>query len=531
MSDGLQSYGDGGFILPDNTPAMLHFSDKFSEMDRERQKENQAKAKLEQARQQKLLSTIGDAYKYEPTGAPTDQEQLDQTKAEMEKAKQVYKQSGGDLSAVQTFVTGSAGKIAASRKAIVDFNTEIPKHIAAIKGIEGLDQAAILELAKKDHFFKTDANGNLVRKTVAEIEASPPVDLTRIIAQHPDIVFNNPNAGLEKFMGKQKLEDIGEPSVYDEKTGKRTSVGYTAKVPLEFNNVVRDPSGKPLISTKSENYKFPDGTQYFDPTTKKPVKILPDDLYKRVMENPDIALPIEAEVQKQLANDANNFNGQGTQMHGPQSEYANMLRKKIAYDKLNAFSKYGVREEADKTAENKMKIRAEQRANAMLAISQENSTIQREKYKQWKKDKDPDQPDVDFIDVLDQAYGKDVVDENGETVHMLTNLDPNDDEVIKGKTKDELGIDKVAQPATVKTKDGAEVKGWIITKDGKIKGNNDVTIDRQRVQKDALKDDAPATKKVLRRGIASKIKDGLKNLLPSGKKSSAIQGIPEGGLN
>jgi hypothetical protein len=428
MPDAQGNYlGDHATVLPDNTQAFLHFSNKFSEIEGRRQAEQQAKLKAEQERQDKLLKTVGDSFKFEPSADPTNDEFVNLTTKGMQTALEIGKEKGPE--AMQTFITKYVGSLGGYRQKIKEFGEHLPKQIAtASKNLKGIDESYLLELMKDDYFFTTGQDGKKRRKTIEEVINNPELDVTKYIAEHGDLVWREPNAGAEDFYKSLKLEDVGDERKYDEK-GNSVREGYTGKVPGELVQVkYKDDKGKPYTETRHEIYKFPDGTPLVDQATKQPVKILPKDIYERMMSRIDIAGPIEAKVKAHLEKEANNFNGQGMQMHGPQSEYAEMLRQKFAFEAADQFNKFELKPDDDKSFERKNTLLNQKRQAEILKVMKQNANtslknfqLREQMYKDKKaKGENPEEEDVDFDfpDVLDVEYGEDVELEDGTTVRM-----------------------------------------------------------------------------------------------------------------
>jgi pyruvate kinase len=146
--------------------------------------------------------------------------------------------------------------------------------------------------------------------------------------------------------------------------------------------------------------------------------------------------------------------------------------------------------------------------------------------------------DFDFPDVLDVEYGEDVELEDGTTVRMITNLDPNYEEIVTGKAESSNGK-KLVSKKTVTTKGGEKKSGFIVEKDasGKVigmTGGGNYKIDVKRVNKDALKDESAESKKLdVKPETKTTILQRLKKVITPGTKPkpSAIPGIPVGGLD
>lgn len=370
----------GQYILPDNTAAIVHAGDRFAQMEAQRKAQKAAQQKADQERWDEFYKNTGKALEYNPTGTPQDKFISDELNKTMAEAAALYKQTG-DQGQVDMYIRSKVPVIATYGKHVKEYNDRMAKQLADLKDDDGLDPIMAVELAKKDKFYKRDQNGDLVPKTLEEVINGDERDINDIITENAGFVYKDKYAGLNKAFADIKPMDVEQPSKYDEKTGDRVFTGYKGKLPTGLVDVVTDEKGKPKVQLKSEFYRFDDGTIYYDPQTKKPVSVLPSNIEQDFMSKPSVRNNIESEVRKRLETDVNNFNGDGQQMHGPDSPYADFLRKKILYEKVSPYAdKFTLTEDEDKSMEKKNAIKGMQIREANLKLAKEDNWLAKKKF-------------------------------------------------------------------------------------------------------------------------------------------------------
>ena len=515
MPNGYIDYtGDQATVLPSNTEALLHFSNQFAEMERQRQAERLAQQKLEQQRKAQINSDLAAMYKNPDFKTNSDyQSIIDNGLSGI--SQQAYKELSSGLPEEvvrqhildgQLNVRGNAQKV-----------NEIDKNIAAMtthmtKQFPGVDPAALAMYAKKAAHFK-QVDGKDVLKDFSELNPDDNY-VADAYNNHFDKVFpaDVQNSATGRLFDAQKLQDESEEPTYDAHHNLVTP-GFKGKLsPLvtiqrDANGKVIYKNGKPVLDVAgSSNYRMPDQeTDYVDENGNK-VPVVSDDTFRQYYTGA-LGSGIEKQVKEQL----NTLNSAGYQI-SPDSPYADMLRKNILYQNLKgeADRRYKFSTPQDKSAQLKHQAFSEamQRANlsnsnARLGIAQ--TLLKMKKEKEAKGDAADYVPD--FLGDVNDTYGVDakVQDNPGKpavshwfkpnepaipptykTVRIIPiTADPKDINIIAGKP--DASGNRPINPKEFILEDGTKIKGWQYDPaTGNAIGDDGVEINKESVQREFL---------------------------------------------
>lgn len=502
MQDGLQNFGDAGYVLPENNQALLHFSNQFAASEAMRRKQQADMQKAEAERLGDLQKQISkDIYKDGALtggkGDPIIQEWQDKSKNE---ALKIFKEQGPV--AAWEYVNNAAGKIASLSEKAKKVYSNLASGAAALgKDNPLIDEGSLISVAATNAFYTKDKDGNMVLKDPADIDESAPYlsdEYERNWFQYYSDEASNRQ--LFNLIDKEKNEKVGEPDEYDAK-GNRLKVGYQGEVPTGLVGYTRDGSGKTEIEAKNKFYALPGSDElYTDPRTGEPVKVVSDDVFEKYYKgNRAAAAEIERKVRKELQGLSVVAGGE----IDPNGDFADFLKRKALYEKLNPIVKdrYSLINNDDKSEDRKKQLREEARAKARLDIAKQSLKLSKDKFAWQKSQKvdDGEEPALDFVDILDIDYGTDVELEDGSKIRLLTGLDPNDEMVIQGDAKTgTFNKTPTIKPKTIKDKNGFTYTGYELKSDGNLYGNEDIRAARNRIQEDAEKEAAAASKKITR---------------------------------
>jgi len=426
---------------------------------------------------------------------------------------------GAPLDQVMAFIDNSARELKTRTQRVNELDKNILTAVTEMKKQHPeLDEAALLSLARHDASYKRDANGDYQLNDMASVDPNKQwvMDAYNRNSHNlypEDAAVSNRN----KLLETEKLEKRTQLPTYDPKTGNRIEPGYDGNVPSQLVDVVPDPKnkGKYITQVKSEVYKLPGSKDPYVDNNGNPVKVLPESLFKKYY-NADEAVraQIDRKVNRELEKAAN-FDGSGESNFSPDSEYANMLRRKFTYDSVESSvnGRYTLDTPKDESDARRNQIRDNQRSDESLALARKSSQLALAKFNYQKLKDEKKNPTVDDITPLTVSIAETSGEDVGAAEYVngkweprmkrfvnIDNIDAKDLEMIKGKD----GV----EPVKIERK-GKEVSGYFVTADGDWIGEEDKVIKKERVVDDQLKyftkDDLPASSKGVRGTIKSAI--------------------------
>lgn len=324
--------GDRATVLPSNENALLHFSNLFAQKEAQRRAQRLAQAKADQERRIGLQKYLGDKltskdFHTNSTYQGIINSGLEDITANAQKLinevpeDQVYAYLNQALPAVRQKANKANELDANLASQAADFKLKHPD----------ADIPALISVARANASYKTDADGNPVIKDLStEVDPTHPW-LQEAYDKNPENFFS-PDAisnAWNKAMKEDKPKEVNEIPAYDEKQNM-TNIPFKGKVP-SFAAVVKDSNGKvlwdentgaPKVDIPGSHYYRVDGEDYRDDQGRK-VKVVDDNTFGNFYHGA-IKADIEKQVKKVLSN--GDFE--------PDSEYADMLRKSLLYDKL-----------------------------------------------------------------------------------------------------------------------------------------------------------------------------------------------------
>lgn len=502
--------GDRATILSDNTPALIHFSNQFAQMEQQRRAQKLALAKQDEERRIRVQKYIGDRlndkdFETNATYGGLVNSRLTGISEKWNKAlrsgmpeDQVMNGIDQDTIALKT----DASKINQQDKNIAQGAAEL------MKIHPNMDASAFISLTKHDNMYKTDQDGNPVLMEPSEIK--PDVDILKSYKDHYANLFPAGEGSKEMLdmFDKSKHEDIAESTAFGKDNVTVNRIGYSGKLPGfvsvvkdDKGHTVTDKSGNPIVEiTGSKNYRLPgEQADYTDETGKK-VRVVSDKVFSDNYHGA-IGANIEAKVLEQIHKAG----------LSPDSEYANMLRKNMLYQQLQseAANRYKFKlDDAGKEAfDRQMKLRSANRQDQALAISRKHLSIAEQalKDKEDKAEGGKDYIPPDFLSAINDKYGEDVEVEDkpmikGETHWIGANdpdipathktiriipatADPKDLDIVAGKMNATSG-ERPVEPKRYKTKDGKTIYGYAYdAQSGNATGKADNKIDKDAVQR------------------------------------------------
>lgn len=498
--------GDRATVLPNNTDAMLHFSDQFIQMEQQRKAKKEQEQKLEQDRHGRIQKLVNDNI-YNPDYLKNDatnplmQKSMSDWAAKVESDYNQY----GETAAYDTVNKGAAD-IASGAQRIAETNKNLIQSVAQHKALHpDFESEKAINAMATSAWYKTDEKGNSVHKSLAEI--NPTEDyLGNLNKEHKDDYYPEEMAGksMDNYLDKQKESDVNINPTY--KTGGFLNTpGASGKAPTFFTIPVLE-NGQYKVETRSENYKLPGSSSdyLFD---GKPIKVLPKNVFDDVYNNNDSArASINRKVKAILAQPVKDANGQEVQ-YGPDSEYAKMLTQKLAFDAIDAKVKnrYTLKtiDESDKMKREAMRDNI---AKGHLQLSQHGSNRADEFFNYRKnRDKNNDESPVpvdDFLKQTDNEFGVDAeVEETPQVNHWFkpnepatyskkriipANVDPRILDLIAGKPNAK-GVRRVG-PQSFTDKNGQEIIGYEYDAEkNSALGSDNQQIHAPEVQREYLK--------------------------------------------
>lgn len=424
---------DKATVLPSITPVMMHFSDQFAQREAQRIAQQQENDRIEEARQIALRKYEGDTLNPEHID-PSLHPDLQQSLKRISEAHLLNKSIPEIMSIADQEAQGLAFK-----------SKEIKaKQIGAAK--------MVADFIKTNPYADPTA---LTTGVLANIEKTgKPFDpthdyITNVVKDLGGNLYHPQAVGKAEsdFFGKLKMMDVEEPATYND-NGSLKTPGFKGKLP-DLVQVDTDKSGnviykngKASYSVHGENYRMPgDDHDYIDPTGK-PVKVVPQGVFDKVYRNnPAMVAPIERQVRQILETPVKTANGD-VQM-GPDSDYADMLRKKLTYDFLTeqTAGKFPLSAQEDKSFQNKNAIDRLNLAKANHSLSQQRFEFQKEKA----AGKDLTVDDiVPLTFTLAQDRGVDIVNgdhpETNQRIVYTRDIGDKEAEIIVGSHKNEEGV-------------------------------------------------------------------------------------------
>lgn len=425
---------DRATVLPSVTPVLEHFSNEFAQHEAKKQAQAEADQKTEEARQIALAKYEGgalDPKNFDPSLQPDIDASLKQL-ADAHKQKKSIPEIMGMADQL------SAGLTMKSKK-IKEAQLGVAKQVAGyMKNDPYADPVALTTGALKNALANNgqfDESRDYISPVVKDLGGN---------LYHPQAT----GKATEDFFKDAKTVDVEEPATYND-NGSLKTPGFKSKLPdlvkvdTDKDGNVIYKNGKASYSVHGENYRLPGNNRdYIDPSGK-PVKVVPQGVFDAVYKNhPAMVAPIENKVRQALEIPVSTPNGD-VQM-GPDSDYADMLRKKFTYEFLTekTAGKYPLNPQEDKSFQN-------QNAVARLKLAQQNSSLSASRFA-YQKLKD-DKKDVGTQDINPLTFqiaderGVDIV--NGEHPDQMQrivytrDIGDKESEIIVGKHKNEEGVE------------------------------------------------------------------------------------------
>lgn len=385
---------DRATVLPSSTPVLLHFSDQFAQHEAQKQAQELADQKAEDARQIALAKYEGgalDPKNFDPSLQPELDASL-KTLAEAHKQKKTIPE-------IMNIADNLSAGLAFKSKKIKEAQLGVAKQVAGyMKNDPYADPVALTTGALKNAL----SNGGQFDETKDYI--APVIKDLGGNLYHPQAT----GKAQEDFFKNAKTVDVEEPATYND-NGSLKTPGFKAKLPdlVKVNtdkegNVIYK-NGKASYSVPGENYRLPGGDHDYADADGKPVKVVPQSVFDEVYKNhPAMMAPIENKVRQVLETPVKTK--QGDVQMGPDSDYADMLRKKFTYDFLNeqTSGKYPLNPQDDKSFQN-------QNAVARLKLAQANHSLSSARFS-YQKTKD-EKKDVTVTDINPLTFQ--IADERG----------------------------------------------------------------------------------------------------------------------
>jgi hypothetical protein len=521
MPDAQGNYlGDRAGILPSNTEAMVHFSNEFAQMENQKRAEQDRLQRADQDRRMRLQKYLGDRLNNKDfqTGSTYNgivESNLQQIAADANK-KLIQ---GVPEDQIMQDIDNGARDLRVKASKVNELDKNITNSAAArLKADPTLDGAALISAARHNASYKQDKDGNWVPKDIAT-EVDPSQDwVGDAYTQSPELFHKAGSDAqtLKTMMDKSRLQEqpVADNPQYD-KNNRLIYSGFKGKLP-PFVNVIKDgnghfvpdATGNPQVEISgAHNYKLPGSNHDFVSSTGQKVKVVPDEVYNVL---PDaVKAGIEGQVKKVLETPVN-FDGSGPSNFSPSSEYANMLRKNIAYQMMQGevANRYKFTTPDDKSFQRQHSSFGEAMARARLALAQTNSGRAQAEF-DWRKMNKENGGGGNAPEPLTDRYAR----EKGKTVtdpitgQSYKYVDVND--IDKGDLKHIVGgkynaLGQLIGEATPPIQSG-DKKGYMIGDDGNWYGANGTPISREEAYKRQLdahkslanKTELPAEKKTI----------------------------------
>jgi len=517
-------YGHEANVLPDNTQALLHFSNLFEKREAQKAAEKAAQQKAEQERRIRLMKYAGDRMSAK-NYSPTVDVELGSSLADIQ--RRIL--AGEDESKMMGLIDEQAGSLSMLSQKIKDGEAKMAQRIAELsKEDPYLDATALGNIASINFHNKKDANGKWVRKNANEIDP----DFTWVddaYKKNRTILYSeqNQSKALNKMLDDEKLQEINEPTTYDDETGDVKRLGVKGKLATGIVGRVDNPDGTVSYDVYHKNYQLPGTNKDYLDADGKPIKVVSDNVFDKYYTGA-VAAKIDKKVDAELEKPSN-FNKDGEAMFSPDSDYADMLRRKFMYEELQKATngRYILNAGDDKSFENRMAVwgRKIQEKNLSLARTRENRQQREFEYKKT-KDKDGNEVTIEpYTDRLIREHGVTVHEEGKNYTYTYIPVDKIDKGSYAALTGAKVLPDgKISQEGVKPRKDKSGKLVFIVDEEGNLYGENDQKIDRKEAymrQIDNIKkDDQKVTIPVYRK-ILKKVK---KYIAPNTKATQKIKG-------
>jgi len=404
--------GDQATVMPDNTNAMLHFSNQFAQKEVAKQAQLAAQQKADQERLARLNKKYSDGFDAK-NYVPFLEKELNSTKASIQKMIK----EGASESDIYDAIDQGSSRLTMANQRIKNFETTSKESIAALsKNDKFFDQqGALAHISGRNFYQKLDANGKWVDKTADELDDTKDYITQAYKENFPDLYSETSSANaLTATLKDEEIQELDIPTEYNE-DGTVKKLGVKAKLPTGLVGKVEAPDGKVGYEVYNQNYRLPGEKQDLLDEKGQPIKVVSDPIFKKYY-NGAIGAEIERKVLKELEKSATSTDGKDKPKFSQESDYADMLRKKFLFEKLqeNVKDKYVVNPGEDKSFEKQMAAKGLQIREANLQIAKTRNNRDAEKFAFEKKkyrDKEGNEKVV-------EPYTDRVVKEHGEEVEI-----------------------------------------------------------------------------------------------------------------
>ena len=512
MPDGYMNYtGDQATVMPDNTQALMHFSNLFAQQAQERQAQKLAQQKAEQERISKGVSYLGNAFDPKKYTAPdlVAQKVHDDLTQSTEELSKMYKDNPNmNMADLQMEAIKRMQNIRDYVDKANAIKAAATSATASFQGDPSVDSPMATDLMLHDSLMKDDGSGNKVLRSYNELPSVSASDLyNQTLANHADKIIKPGDLALRHLLADPNPIKDTAPSVFDAHGNLVKSGGSTVIPFYQEKNV--DAKGNLLgVKLKTEPYVV-DGKQVTEPVkdangnvTYQPVRVVPDATYHEIMDRPSsVSASINLAFQKQYPN------------VDPESPMADLLKRKILTDKMSTYATGSFKANDDAKEGSRLKHQAFSEAMQRANLSNSNARLGiAETLLKMKKDKAASGEDIagyvpDFLGSANENYGTDaeVEDQAGKpavshwfspnepavpptykTVRIIpATADPKDLNIIAGKP--DASGQRPVPPKTFTLKDGTKVQGYQYDPTtGNATGDGGVEINRQSVQREFL---------------------------------------------
>jgi hypothetical protein len=524
--------GDQATVLPDNTNAILHFSSILAQKEQQRQAQQLAEERAEEARKNALQRYLGDkltskdfheAHTFQGIVDTGILKILDDNKAALSSGVPVDQVYADAVPQVETMRSK-----ALRAKELFDNNATGVSNI--LKHDPYVDAGTLADLTAHNASYGPD--GKL--KDLTQVDPSHPY-ADEAYQKYASLLYSPKmiTKATDDYFNSQKLADVNEPQQIDA-NGKLIRQGFKGKLPA-FVHVLEDENGKAILNQDgtpkvdlfgAQYYKLPgETTDYRDDKGQK-VKVVSDEVFKTLYQGPFRA-GIESKVNDVLTE---------TNL-SPDSEYANMLRKKFLYDKLEteATNRYKFTIPEDKSAAVRNQLLGRQLQEANLSLSRQRLDISKDRaaMAKLKAANGGDNAPEPLTDNYEGKAGKTIPNPlTGQDMKIIkvSDIDKNDLQLITGNRVSSIAGES---PDNVKPFDlGRNGSVFMIDnngdwygqdKDGKLK-----LIDREAAYKRQVnygKKGIPEVKAPPKKNMVQKVIDKVKQAVTPTKTSDNPLGI------